>query len=401
MQHTRYDRRSRNGLVVCAAAILALASPGWQPAWGQGGAGGRAGETTADTTLRGSIVGTVRDSAGAPIEGALVEVGHAATHTDQRGAFALHGLPAGSIVLRVRRIGFAPLVSQWDVGPLTLSLDLRLHAFPVVLPAVHVQSRHEPYDDRLAGFYARLRSHMGYYITRADIARGHSYVMTDVLQRIPGVQPYPIPGGIGGMTVRFAGELCKPLVLVDGFPAALGRFDLNIIDLDAVEGIEVYQDGTSVPPSLAGPYGMQNCGVIAIWSRPMRPAVRADQLPPEQPPNVDSLLRVNAVYTAKTVDQPVRYVMGTAAPAYPDSLYQAGVPGRVVARFIVDTVGTVEPKSVSIVSATAPAFGEAVRQALRSAAFSPARVGGQTVRQLVEMPFEFHAAKDDSAGKRL
>ncbi|MDE3216545.1 MAG: TonB family protein, partial [Gemmatimonadota bacterium] len=355
----------------------------------------------ADTdTASGRIIGTVRDSAGNPIPGARVEVlPRFVTTTDSGGAFALHGLPRGPVILRVRRIGFAPLVSQWDLGPITLALDLRLHAFPAVLPAVRIQSRREPYDSRLAGFNLRLKQKLGQYITRADIERGHSYVMTDALQRLPGVQAYHIPG-IGGTTVRFAGEQCPPLVMVDGFPAALGRFDLNIIDLSSVEGIEVYQNGASVPPALAGPYGMENCGVIAIWSRPMRPTVRANQLPPEHPLNLDSLVKADAVYTAGTVDEPVRYVQGTAAPAYPDSLFRAEVPGHVVARFVVDTAGAVEQASVNIVSATLPAFAEAVRQALRSATFTPAKVAGAKVRQLVEMPFDFHPVKPDSAVKR-
>lgn len=398
MQNMRNDRRVPKGLVVCAAAMLALASSGWQPARAQGGGrAARGAAAGADTTLRGNIVGTVRDSTGAPIPGARVEVGSQFTAvTDDQGAFALRGIPAGPIILRVRRIGFAPLVSQWDLGALTLSLDLRLHAYPAVLPAVHIQSRREPYDSRLAGFNQRRKQKLGQYITRADIERGHTYVMTDALERLPGVQAYHIPG-IGGTTVRFAGEQCPPLVLVDGFPAALGRFDLNIIDLTSVEGIEVYQNGASVPPALAGPYGMENCGVIAIWSRPMRPTVRANQLPPEHPLNLDSLVKADAVYTAQTVDEPVRYVQGTAAPVYPDSLYRAEVPGRVIARFVVDTSGGVEQGSVHIVSATAPAFADAVRVALRSATFSPAKVGGAPVRQLVQMPFDFHPAPPDSA----
>jgi TonB family protein len=388
----RSYRRSQTGLVVCIAAMLVLAAPGARAARPLQ-ASVRA---DTDTTKYGSIIGTVRDSAGAPIAGAYVEAPpRFGVRTDSNGAFALHGLPVGPVVLRVRRFGYAPQTSAWDLGPETLSLDLRLQAFPPVLPVVRVQSRVEPYDARLAGFYARRQQKLGYYITRADIERGHSFVMTDVLQRLPGVQPYEMRGALG-TTVRFAGESCPPLVLVDGFPASLGRFDLNMIDLESVEGIEVYKNGTSVPPSLQGPYGMGNCGVIAIWSRPMRPHLRADQLPPAHPLNLDSLVRADAVYTAGTVDQPVKYVEGSARPVYPDSLFNAHVPGRVVARFVVDTSGAVEPRSVNIVSATAPAFADAIRDALRSAEFVPARLGGAAVRQLVEMPFDFHPAAPDS-----
>ncbi|OYV66915.1 MAG: hypothetical protein B7Z72_10495, partial [Gemmatimonadetes bacterium 21-71-4] len=189
MFSTRSDRRVRKGLFVCAVAILGVALPASRAAGAQG-TGSRRPAVRADTdTVRGTIIGTVRDSVGSPIPGARVEVAaRFTTRTDSAGAFALHGLPTGPLILRVRRIGFAPLVSQWDLGPITLSLDLRLHAFPTVLPAVRVQSRREPYDSRLAGFNLRRKQKLGQYITRADIERGHSYVMTDALQRLPGVQ---------------------------------------------------------------------------------------------------------------------------------------------------------------------------------------------------------------------
>ncbi|OYV67873.1 MAG: hypothetical protein B7Z72_09140 [Gemmatimonadetes bacterium 21-71-4] len=333
--------------------------------------------------------------------GADVAVGPAiATRTDSTGAFELRNVPVGSRVLLVRRLGYAPLVSLWDVGTVPLVLDLRVQAFPTVLPAVHVtESTAQPYDARLAGFNKRRAEKLGYYITKSDIARGNTFRMTDALQRIPGVRVVTMPGELG-TSVTLPGSRCSPLVILDGFPAALGRFDLNMIDLSTVEGVEVYPYGSAVPAELMGPFGTEGCGVIAIWSRPMRPTVRADQLPPEHPVNLDSLVKADAVYTAETVDVPVRYVQGTAAPMYPDSLFRAGVAGHVVARFVVDTAGAVEPRSVDIESATLPAFGQAVREALRSATFTPARVGGAVVRQLVEMPFEFHPAKADSVANR-
>jgi TonB family protein len=57
----------------------------------------------------------------------------------------------------------------------------------------------------------------------------------------------------------------------------------------------------------------------------------------------------------------------------------------------------VEPATIQIDSATAPAFGEAVRQALRKAMFEPARLDGRRVRQVVEMPFDFKPPAPDSA----
>jgi TonB family protein len=342
-----------------------------------------------DTQAVGTISGTVRDSTGVPVAGARVEAGSRfAALTDSAGTFALRGVPQGPVALSVRRIGYAPITSMWDLGAIPLSLNLRMDAFPTVLPTVYAEARHEPFDARLAGFYRRVGQKLGYYFTRAQIDSLGTFRMTDVLERVPGVRKYTMPGALG-TSVTMAGSRCAPLVMVDGFPASMGRFDLNMIDLTTVEGIEVYLHGSSVPSELAGAYGMENCGLIAIWSRPMRPQLRADQVLPRRRLNLDSLLESNEVYTAASVDEAAKYTKGSAVPVYPDSLYRAGVSGRVVARFVVDTVGSVELRTIHIVSATEPPFGAAVAQALRSAAFSPARLNGRRVRQIVEMPFDF------------
>jgi protein TonB len=81
--------------------------------------------------------------------------------------------------------------------------------------------------------------------------------------------------------------------------------------------------------------------------------------------------------------------LGQVRPRYPDALRAAGIGGRVVLRFVVDTLGRVEPATVETVSATDPRFGEAARRAIGGLRFSPAEAGGRHVRQLVELPFEF------------
>jgi TonB family protein len=389
--HVAYTRLRRWGATASIAASLLLAAA--RSVAGQGGV------VRSDTGRMGSIVGTVRDGAGTPVTGARVEVApDLSTVTDSLGVFSLRGLPVGVIVVRVRRVGFAPLASQWDMGPYTLTLDLRMRANPVVLPVVRAQAKPEVFDARLAGFYARRSKKLGYYLTRDDFDRGQSFLMTEALQRLPGVQPYNMRDALG-TTVRLAGQACPPLVMVDGFPAALGHFDLNMLDLSTVEGVEVYPHGSSIPAALAGPYGMENCGLIAIWSRPMRPNVRANQLPPEHPPNLDSLLAANVVYTPATVDVPAEYESGTGSPGYPDSLLRARIAGKVQVRFVVDSTGAVELPTVNLVSATDSLFGAAVRNALAEARFRPAKLGGRAVRQIVEMPFEFQPPPPDSAGR--
>ncbi|HEY0995918.1 MAG TPA: TonB family protein [Gemmatimonadaceae bacterium] len=76
-------------------------------------------------------------------------------------------------------------------------------------------------------------------------------------------------------------------------------------------------------------------------------------------------------------------------PAYPRALVSSGLEGRVVIRFIVDTLGRVEAKSIEAVESTHALFTEAARAAIGRARFEPAQVGGRPVRMLMELPFVF------------
>lgn len=77
------------------------------------------------------------------------------------------------------------------------------------------------------------------------------------------------------------------------------------------------------------------------------------------------------------------------APRYPPTLRAAGIEGRVIIRFVVDTSGRAEEASIRILDSSHPQFTDAARAALGRMRFDPARVGGDKVRQLVDLPFTF------------
>lgn len=79
----------------------------------------------------------------------------------------------------------------------------------------------------------------------------------------------------------------------------------------------------------------------------------------------------------------------SATPDYPEQLRRAGVNGRVLVRFIVDTSGRVDPTSINVVQSTHELFSDAARRALTRFRFLPAEVSGRRVRAAAEMPFEF------------
>jgi periplasmic protein TonB len=98
----------------------------------------------------------------------------------------------------------------------------------------------------------------------------------------------------------------------------------------------------------------------------------------------------NGIYTFDLVDQAVVPFDGNAQPQFPSRLRSAGVEGSVLVRFVVDSVGRVEARSVEIVRETHPLFGEAVRRWITRTRYRPARVARQPVRQLVEQRVEFN-----------
>jgi protein TonB len=89
------------------------------------------------------------------------------------------------------------------------------------------------------------------------------------------------------------------------------------------------------------------------------------------------------------VERIPRILGGAPAPRYPGALRESGVSGRVVVRFVVDTLGRVEPDAIVVLEATHALFADAVRSALGLYRFSPGEIGGRKVRTMMEQPFTF------------
>lgn len=86
--------------------------------------------------------GTVRDSAGLPLSGALVLLGERETRTDQQGAFRLERVPPGPSLITIRLEGYATVRSRLVV-PRGETLELAYLLTPAVemLPTVVVEGR--------------------------------------------------------------------------------------------------------------------------------------------------------------------------------------------------------------------------------------------------------------------
>jgi hypothetical protein len=344
----------------------------------------------------GSVRGVVHDSGGGVVSDAEIAIKGSGLRTtsDDVGTFRLAGIPQGQGVIEVRRLGYHPVSTSVTIAAgAELELNPTLAPVPEQLAPVQIHARAEAYDSRLSGFNERKSKHVGYFVTRERLDRMNSARFVDALREMPAVSVRTLRGGV--VTVSLRGARCAPLFFMDGFPASAGTMDLDMIDLSGVEGIEVYS-GMSIPPQFMVASGSENCGVIAVWSRPFRPRPRNRE--PVSRAELERLVAEHTVYTADQVGEPAAWLSGgSELPVYPDSLWAARVPGRVVAEFIVGQDGKIEPGTLTIASATHPYFASAVKSALEGAVFRPAVLQGNPVRQLVQLPFVFSSPAPDSA----
>jgi protein TonB len=93
------------------------------------------------------------------------------------------------------------------------------------------------------------------------------------------------------------------------------------------------------------------------------------------------------------VNELLMHMITPAKPRYPEPLRQAGIDGQVLVRFVVDTLGRIDPASVQILSSTHDQFTRAVRDALSGFRFRPAESNGKRISALAEMPFEFKVTR--------
>ncbi|HVT38176.1 MAG TPA: energy transducer TonB [Gemmatimonadaceae bacterium] len=120
-------------------------------------------------------------------------------------------------------------------------------------------------------------------------------------------------------------------------------------------------------------------GPGAPASSPAGPAIPAGDAP--------------APYDAAFVDKQVELLTHQPVPRYPEMLRVSALEGHVLARFVVDTLGRVEPPSVNVSDATHRLFADAVRDVLLRQRFVPAEAGPRRVRQLVVQAFEFRISR--------
>ncbi|HUF66455.1 MAG TPA: TonB family protein [Gemmatimonadaceae bacterium] len=336
------------------------------------------------------VSGIVTDATGAPIVEARVGVDGMAytTATDSVGRFRITGIRSGDAVIRARRLGFTPTEASIVVPQGGLdAVSIRLRALPTLLAATPVRARAVEFTGRLAGYYERLaKGGAGQFITRERIDRENPRMLSQLLQRSPGVTASRIRGG--GMGVRMRGRNCWPLVWIDGVVMPAGEVDLDAFPPSSIQGIELYLGSTTAPAKYVYLRSASSCGTILLWSR--GPDTDPMTRTPRTSAFLEQLVASLSVFTADKVDEGVRLIgPEVLTVAYPPALLASRTGGTVIAEFVVGAGGRVEENTFGVVSSPHPLFTEAVREAIVRAEYVPAVRNGVPVRQLVQQPFEF------------
>jgi hypothetical protein len=228
---------------------------------------------TPETAWRGAarLTGTVVDYNGRPVVNAhaLVWGTKLDAVTNERGAFALEGLPGGSQTLEVRVIGFLPVTATVQLAesrPATANLVLAKAA--EILPTVTVRGE-MVFSRNLAEFDRRRRSGFGSYRTSAEIARrGPNVKLSQLLQDVLGVR-VDRRGGESivtmqrGATTGIGRASCTPSLYVDGMLDQVRDYDVYYSD--EIAGLEVYPRESVRPFEFIDP--SNPCGAVAIWLR--------------------------------------------------------------------------------------------------------------------------------------
>jgi hypothetical protein len=225
-------------------------------------------EPTADDTVPqlmltgdASVSGIVRGAEGQPLPDVEIRVVNArpTTRTDAAGHFSLRGLPGGTQLLAVRRIGYL-------IGDVAVELrNGRMAHQDVVLRRVVsldslnvVAKRRKPFADFE---YRRQNSPMGRFVTANDIDRVHPTELGIYIQRLGGFQIVGVgpEARIYSTSARAGRPNCREAnVVIDGVDQA----QVNTVPPAEIAAMEVYAEAASAP----GQYRAE-CGLILIWTK--------------------------------------------------------------------------------------------------------------------------------------
>jgi hypothetical protein len=222
-----------------------------------------------------TLIGKVTDSTGSGLAGAEITIlksDKVHTITGDSGEFRIGGLPPGTTVFAVRRLGFeaatfTAVLKPGRVQRARFPLTPTAQALPTVAVSDTAVQTHwlDQFERR------RANSGRGYFITRADIVKREARTGVDVIRMVPGVRIQPTRNGLTNqviMTRGNGGRNCFPTMFVHNMPYSGTMDDFIAEDIEAVE---VYVGISEIPPEL-DKNGKGICAAIVVWTRDPRKA---------------------------------------------------------------------------------------------------------------------------------
>jgi len=246
-----------------------------------------AGTATAQSTKPSKplpiLRGAIQDTAGRPLDGALIEIVGLKRRmfTPSSGAFRFDDVKPGKYWVVARRIGYAPLQTaltfkNGDDREIVFQLD----PLPHVLPEELVKGDDAAWRRRYGDFVGRSHGAFGNFLTRDDIEQARPQYLGDVVRRHMPFTPseaffnpafadfdrtFTGYHRLGQRSTRSAlSRGCSPLVSVNGGTPS-GVWAVNDFRPSDVEAVEVYRGNRMMPAEFAT-WGTE-CGLVVVWTR--------------------------------------------------------------------------------------------------------------------------------------
>jgi hypothetical protein len=221
------------------------------------------GSGRATVTLRGTV--TTADG-GRPLARAQVKVSNGpSARTDERGQWALTGVPIGTQMLEIGAAGYYPERRAVNIVADAAPVHATLSTMKAVLDTAKSMSvRFSGIGD--TAFERRRRVGEGVYMTSDDIERARPSVTSDLFRMMRGVRVDEsrniLVNGVAGW--------CSPAIFVDGVYTphmSAEGIDAFVPSRDIVT-IEVYPRSYTAPVQFRNPDG--DCGSIAFSTKERR-----------------------------------------------------------------------------------------------------------------------------------
>lgn len=196
---------------------------------------------------------------------------------DLGGAFTLEAPSSGSFFLWIDRDGYETLMDgMFELGRDGVAeVRVGLTPEPIELDPVTVEAVREVSRLEASGFYERVLTAPGHFLSREDIERMASSRTADLFEAVPRVKvdaSRPLTGPdvmqYPAIVMRRGTDPCSPTLYIDRHVVASGVLEPvrpdDYVSASEIEAIEIYSRAGQVPAEFDA---INDCGVILIWTR--------------------------------------------------------------------------------------------------------------------------------------